>query len=143
MIRIRRRRKVSRMTLVAASICQLIVAIGVTGLAGRRDMGSRQRKPCRAVIEGRRLPHGRRMACFTTVIQHSGGMIWIRWPLVRRLVTWIAIGVHQLVVAIGMAQLTCCCRVRTGERKLRRTVIEGRRFPYGRRMARLAHATDS
>jgi hypothetical protein len=54
-------------------------------------------------------------------------VIRIRWNLIVRTMAFIAIGVHQLVIAIQMACLTIGCHVSPFEREAGRAVIEGRR----------------
>jgi hypothetical protein len=54
-----------------------------------------------------------------------------------------AICICKLVVAIDMTRLAWRRRVRTGQRKLRCAVIEGRWFPHCRRVACLAYVAES
>jgi hypothetical protein len=129
--------------LVASCVRQLIVAIGVTGLTRRGRMGAGQCKFGRAVIERGRQPGRRRMASLASVIQHPRNVIRVRRPSIICRMAWIAIGVDQLVVAVDVAQLTCCGRMCAGQNKSRRAVIERRWFPHRRRVARLANMTES
>ena len=92
----------------------------------------------RTVIKRRRFPHICRVTGLANMAESSCHVIWIRRLCEICGVTRVAIGVHQFVVAIDMAQLTWRRDVSTGERELRRTVIERRRFPNICRVTRLA-----
>ena len=73
----------------------------------------------RSVIEGRRLPHGRRMTCLAIVAESCCDVVRIRWFGEVRRVTRITVGVRQLIVAIDVTRLAWRCRMRAGQREIR------------------------
>ena len=97
----------------------------------------------RSVIEGRRLPHGRRMTCLAIVAESCCDVVRIRWSSEVHRVTRITVGVRQLIVAIDVTCLTRSCSMSPRQSEFRRTVIERRRLPHVRRMARLAIVAES
>ena len=68
------------------------------------------------------------------MIKISSDVIGVCRLLEISLVTLIAIRISELIIATGMARLTLRRNMRTGQRELRRVVIEGRRSPIGGRV---------
>ena len=94
-------------------------------------MGSRQREPSGIVIEGRRVPVGRRMALRTIMVEVPGDVVRVRRPLEIRLMALEAIGICKMVVAVGVAGLTLHRNVPPCQREPRRIVIESCCIPGG------------
>ncbi len=65
-------------------------------------------------------------------------MIGIRCIPKIGLMALITVRIHQLIIAVGVARLTRNCHVCTGQRKLRRCVVERGRRPGCRRVALIA-----
>ena len=99
-IGIRRYRKICRVTRVTIRVHQLVVAIDMTRLARRGEMRSRESKPGRTMVERRWQPGRRRVTGFASMIQHSRHMIRIRRSGIVRGMTWVAVGIHQQVIAV-------------------------------------------
>ena len=76
------------------------------------------------------------------MIQHPCYVIGIRRSRVVRGMARITVRIRQLVITVGVARLTSCCHVRSGQGKFRGTVIERRRLPHDRRVARLTCMTE-
>jgi hypothetical protein len=71
------------------------------------------------MTKGRRLPHGRRMTCLADMTESGGHVVWIsRGGEISR-VALVAASVRQPIVTVGVARLTWCCRVNSGQRELR------------------------
>lgn len=92
-------------------------------------MLSRQRELCRTVVESRWSPGVGRMARFTSVVQDSNDVVWIRRLLIVALVTRKTVRILQRVVVIDMAELTLSDGVLSNQRKIGGVVIEGSRLP--------------
>jgi hypothetical protein len=121
--------------------CILIAGVAVG--ARDRKMSSRERESDRAVRERRRFPYARCMACLAGVAECAGDVIRIcRRGKIRRMAL-IATRVGQLVVTINVTRLAQRCRVRARQCKFRRAMIEGRRPPQTRCVARLAGTAES
>jgi hypothetical protein len=68
-------------------------------------MCPRQRKAGRAVVEGRRLPHCCGMTPRAIMTEDPGDVIRVCRPIEICCMALVAVGIHQLVVAVGMARL--------------------------------------
>ena len=137
-VRVRRSIVVCPVTIDAIRRKRCILIARVADVARNCQVSSRERESDSAVRECRRFPYCRCVACPTSVTECTGDVIWIcRNRKIRRMAL-VASGVRQLVVAIDVARLARCCYVGSREGKLCRTMVEGRRFPHIRRMARLA-----
>jgi hypothetical protein len=77
------------------------------------------------------------------MIEHAGDVIRIRWPCILRGMARIAVCIHQLIISAGMACLTGCRHMRSGQGELCRAVVEGRGFPHHCRVAGLADMTET
>jgi len=100
---IRWRGKICCMTLVAASVRQLVVTIDVTRLTRSGNMSPRQGEFRRTVVEGRRLPHRRRVASRAIVTESCRHVVWIHGRRKVARMALITVGVRQLIVTIDVA----------------------------------------
>lgn len=123
------------MALVAIIVHKLIIAIHMAQLTLCGNMCTGQWKTCRAVAKCGSAPVGRGMALRTVMAVVAGTMVWVRCLLVLRLMALIAIVVHKLVVAVGVAQLALCRRVSTRQREVRGRVVKRSISPVRCRVA--------
>ena len=133
-VRVRRPVEVRRMALIAIGVHQLVVPVGVACRALHGNMRTCQREARSTMIERRRVPVGRRMTLRAIMVEVTRDMVRVRRPLEIGLMALIAIGIHQLVVAVGVACRALHGDVRTRQREARGTMIECRRVPVGRRV---------
>lgn len=94
------------------------------------------REPC--VIESRACPGGRRVTCPAGGWEQRRGVVRIRRSVVVGLVTAVAIGRRRRVVAIDMTIRAGYVYVCSREREWRVVVVEGRRLPRCRGVAKRA-----
>jgi hypothetical protein len=124
MARVHRLLEVRLVALHAIRVHQLVIAIGMAGLAGLGRVSARQCEFRRAVIERRGCPRRRRVTRLTVLAESSCRVTGRYSTLEICLMALVTIGVHQLVVIVGVTCLACLSRVGTGECKLRRIVIK-------------------
>ena len=124
---------------------QVVIVIHMTGGARNAYVRARQREPCLIVIESCRLPRGGRVADFAGGRNPGLNVIRIRGALKIRHVASRADGVRrgQVVVVVHVATGAGDRYVRARERESGRIVIEGRRLPRDRRMARFAGSSEA
>lgn len=90
------------------------------------------------MIERRWYPCCRRVARLAVMVEIRGDMVGVRRSLIVRLMALVAIGKLDLIIPVRMACRALRGRVFAGERECRDRMIECRRTPCYRRMARLA-----
>jgi len=128
--------------LPAISIGQVVVAVRVAVLAGRRRVRSREGKVRGSMIERGWSPGKHRMAARAIVIELSRRVAWRPDVVEIVFVALETIRVRKLVVSIDMTILAINSLVRAFKRKLRGRVIERRGLPGIRRMTGLAVAAE-
>jgi len=94
------------------------------------------------VVEGRWFPHRCCVAGGAILTEPARHMIGICRILKFRLMAWVAAGVRQLVVPVGMAVLTSRRRMRAGQRKRCGRMIEGGGGPCSRCVTLFAVVTE-
>jgi hypothetical protein len=139
---IRRPLEIGLMTCIAVHVNKLVIAADMARLARCRNMRSGESEFCYGMIETCRRPGRCGVAGRTVVTEIARHMIRICCGLEIGLVTLITILVDELIVAAQMTRLTGGCRMLSGQRESRRRVIERRRCPGDRRMARLAQMIE-
>jgi hypothetical protein len=97
----------------------------MAGLTRRRRMRAGERELRRTVIKRGGLPESRRVARLTNVAEPTGNVIRIRRRRKICRVTLVATCIGELIVAIDVTRLAWRRRMRAGQAKLRRAVIEG------------------
>ena len=127
--------EVCLMALITIGVHKLIVPIQVARLALCGDMCACQREIRQAVIEGCRIPRCRCMTLCTVMAEISRYMVRRLNTDEIILMTLIAIGVDQLVVAVHVARLALCCYMRPCEWEVGCAMVERCRCPCSCGMA--------
>ena len=130
------------MALITVCVCQLVIAVDMTRLAGSRHVCSRQRERRRAMVKRRGQPCRSAVTCLAIVAEVPCNMVRFRNRLEVGRVALVAIGVYQLVVTVHMARLTVGGHMCSGQWKGGRCMVECCRQPGRGPMARLAVMTE-
>ena len=130
----RRSGEIGLMALVTARERELVVAVRVAEVAGLAHMRPGEREAGGAVIERGRRPCRGRMALRARVRKLIGAVIRIRRSAEIRLMTRVAVGVHERIVAVRMTGVARLRQMRPGEREIRAAVIERGWLPGRLRM---------
>ena len=120
------------MALPAIGVGQIVIAVDVTGLTGLGEMRTLQREFRRRVIKCRGLPGDGVVALRAVVIELCLGMIRLQCAVESGLVSFPAVGVGQVVIAVDVAGLAGLGEMRALKRKFRRRVIESGGLPRRR-----------
>ena len=134
-VRICRLLEIRLVALIAIVVHQLVVPVRVAGLALSGCVRSGQGEPSCAMVEGRRCPVCRGMALCTIMVEISRDVVWIRRLLEVRLMTLVAIAVHQLVIPVRVARLALRCYVGTCQWESCSAVVKCRCIPIRGRVA--------
>lgn len=126
------------MALSTAGVHKLIVAIDMAGLALQSRVFPCQRELRRVMIECRRRPGCCGVARLAVLAEIARYVTWVRRLLKICQMTLNTTGVHQMIVASGMASLAGLSCVGAGEGKSCPRMVERCRLPRRGRMARLA-----
>jgi hypothetical protein len=117
------------MAWITVSIRQLEIAIRMTRLTRRRKVRASQRELRRAMIEGGGFPNNGRVTCFARMAESRSHVIGIRRKCKICRMTYVAVGIDELIVAIDMTRLTWSCDMRTRQGEFRAVVTECRGDP--------------
>ena len=115
-----------------------IISGGMTRAASYGSMSTSQWECGRGVVERRRLPRGGIVASCARLTEVIGHMVRVGSRCKRCLMAAVAIGWGAATVAISMARNAGHGRVSTSQREGGRGVVEGRRLPSSRVVARNA-----
>jgi hypothetical protein len=121
--------EVSLVALIAVGIGQLIVAAYMTGLTISSHVSPGKREPGRIVIKGCRQPCRCGVAGEAIVAEGSDNVVRVHNRGKVLLVTLVAVGISQLIVAAYMTRLTLGGHVSPGEGECCVAVIERRWQP--------------
>jgi hypothetical protein len=116
--------EIARMALIAISVRELVIPVHMTRLTLGCHVRSRERECCCAMIERRRHPGRRPVARLAIMAEVACDMVRIQDRLKICLMTLVAVGIDNLVVAIGMTRLAIGCHMRSCERKGRRAMVK-------------------
>ena len=116
--------KIGSMALVTIRVDDLIISADMAREALGECVSAGQRKLRRCMIERRRMPAGRRMACLAGMVEISGEMVWICRRFKISLVALVAVRVCESVVPVRMARLAFERSVFTRQRESSRPVVE-------------------
>jgi hypothetical protein len=143
MVRILRLRVLRCVAGIAVRVRELVVAVHMALDARHSHVRPRQREIRRGVVERRRLPGSLRVACQTIMTELSLLMIRIGGGVVIPRVA-VPTRVRQILILIIDVTLIAGNRLmRADELERRVGVIECRRAPHRRRMARRAILTET
>jgi hypothetical protein len=126
-----RPRIIGLMALIAIGIRELIITVDMARLTLGCCMLAGQREFRTAVIERRRKPSRRAVACFAAMIEHSRNMVRVCRALILGRMARIAVRVRQLKIVVRVTILALYRDVLACQRKFRRVVIKCRRPPGG------------
>jgi len=133
MVRIRSTIEIRCMTLIAISVCQLVVSIHMTCLALGSNVSPCQREVRCRMIKCGGTPVNRRMTLHAVVTKVTGHVIRIRCAAKISCMALIAIVVHQLVVIVCVTILTLRCSMCAGQREVCCRMVKRGRIPvHGR-----------
>ncbi len=143
MVRVGRRCKIRVVTLITGRIREPIIVVDVAGLTLHRLMETGQCEFRSAMVEGRRLPGGCRMAHRAVVRESSRLVIRVGGRGEIRLMTIGAIGGESCITVVRMTLVTGDRGVGSRQGELCVGVRKGRRMPDLRGMARPAIRGES